>query len=104
MMNVINLLILTMIIVYVIDLSGFIQDGVEPMLAKLFHQRQVRLKKPWSCSRCMTLWIGLLYVLIFCHITIPIIGYVFLLSFLTPVFNNMLITIYEWLLKLTNNE
>jgi hypothetical protein len=52
----------------------------------------------------MTLWIGLLYVLIFCHITIPIIGYVFLLSFLTPVFNNMLITIYEWLLKLTNNE
>lgn len=104
MMNVINLLIISLIIVYVIDLSGFIQDGVEPLLARIFHVHQVRLKKPWSCSKCMTLWIGLLYVMIFCHITIPIIGYVFFLSFMTPVLNNTLIAIYEWLLKLTNNE
>ena len=103
MIHVINLLVIAFVVVYVIDLSGFIQDGIEPMLAKFFHVHQVRLKKPWSCSRCMTLWIGLLYILITGHFTILAAGFVFMLSYAAPVINNLEIAILDWLTKLTSS-
>lgn len=98
----INLLIIQLIIVFVIDLSGFIEDGIEPLLGKIFKNPKVKLKKPWSCSLCMTTWIGLLYLLITGHFTIPMIGYVLLLAYLTPIANNLLIMIKEALTKITN--
>lgn len=97
----INLLILQLIIVFIIDLSGFIEDGIEPMLAKFLKQRKVKLKKPFCCSLCMTTWIGLIYILIKGCFTIPMIGYVLLLAFLTPIANNLLIMVREALIKIT---
>lgn len=41
-----DLLLVTLIIVYIIDISGAIEDLVEPALAKIFHKSKVRLKKP----------------------------------------------------------
>ena len=97
-----NLLVIQLIIVFIIDLSGFIEDGIEPMLGKIFKKSKVRLKKPWSCSLCLTTWIGLIYILIKGCFTIPMIGYVFLLAFLTPIANNLLIMVREALIKITN--
>lgn len=96
-----NLFILQLIIVFIIDLSGVIEDGIEPMLAKFFKQRKVKLKKPFCCSLCMTTWIGLIYILIKGCFTIPMIGYVLLLAFLTPIANNLLIMVREALIKIT---
>lgn len=104
MIHAINLIVITFVVVYVIDLSGFIQDGIEPLLAHIFKVHKVRLKKPWSCSRCMTLWIGLLYILITGHFTILSMGFVFMLSYITPFINNIEIAALEWLLNLTNRE
>lgn len=98
----IDLLLVTLIIVYIIDISGAIEDLVEPLLAKLFHKSKVRLKKPWSCSKCMTFWIGLIYLLITMSFTIPYIFYVCMLSMLTPFFNNVLTLLLEALIKLTD--
>lgn len=98
----IDLLLVTLIIVYIIDISGAIEDLVEPLLAKLFHKSKVRLKKPWSCSKCMTFWIGLIYLLITMNFTIPYIFYVCMLSMLTPFFNNVLTLLLEALIKLTD--
>ena len=98
----IDLLLVTLIIVYIIDISGAIEDLVEPLLAKLFHKSKVRLKKPWSCSKCMTFWIGLIYLLINMNFTIPYIFYVCMLSMLTPFFNNVLTLLLEALIKLTD--
>lgn len=97
-----DLLLITLIIVYIIDISGAIEDLVEPALAKIFHKSKVRLKKPWSCSRCMTFWLGLIYLLITWNITIPYIFYVCMLSMLTPFFNNVLCLLLEALNKLTD--
>lgn len=102
MIHVINLIVITFVIVYVIDISGFIQDGIEPMLARFFHVHQVRLKKPWNCSRCQTLWIGLLYILLTGHLTILSAGFVFMLSYATPIFNNLEIAMLDLMIKLTN--
>lgn len=96
-----NLILIQLIIVFIIDLSGFIEDGIEPMLAKLFHKPKVRLKKPWSCSLCLTTWIGLIYILIKGCFTIPMIGYVLLLAYLTPIAYNLLIMVKEALIKIT---
>lgn len=101
-MILIDLLLVTLIIVYIIDISGAIEDLVEPLLGKIFHKSKVKLKKPWSCSRCMTFWIGLLYLLITWNITIPYIFYVCMLSMLTPFFNNVMALLLEALNKLTD--
>ena len=98
----INLLIIQLIIVFVIDISGFIDEGIEPALAKILKQKKVKLKKPFSCSLCMTTWIGLIYILIYGSFTIPMIGYVFLLAYLTPIAYNFLLMVMEALTKITN--
>ena len=102
MIHVINLIVMAFVIVYVIDISGFIQDGIEPMLARLFHVHKVRLKKPFSCSRCVTLWIGLIYILAAGHFTILAAGFVFMLSYATPIINNLEIAMLDLMIKLTN--
>lgn len=104
MIHTINLLVIAFVVVYVIDLSGFIQDGIEPLLNNIFHTHNAKLKKPWSCSRCMTLWIGLLYLLIVGKFTILAMGFVFALSYITPFINNVEIAALDWLLNLTSGQ
>lgn len=99
-MTMINLLIISLMIVYVLDLSGFVEDGIQPFFRK-------RLggpikTKPFLCSLCMTHHIGLIYILIVGKFSIAMWGYVCLLSFLTPVFNNILILLKEFLIKITS--
>lgn len=102
MIHAINLIVIMFVVVYVIDLSGFIQDGIEPLLNKIFHTHNAKLKKPWSCSRCMTLWTTLLYIIITGHFTILSIGFCFMLSYITPFINNIEIAVLDWLINLTN--
>lgn len=103
-MILINLLIIQFIIVFIADISGFIDDGIEPMLGRIFKMKYFKLKnKPFKCSLCLCTWIGLIYILITGNFTIPMIGYVLLLAFLTPVAYNLLIGLKEFLIKITNN-
>ena len=96
-----NLLIITLMIVYVLDISGFVDDGIQPFFRKHF-KGQLKTK-PFLCSLCMSHWIGLLYIIITGTFSIPMWGYVCLLSLLTPVFYNLLIGLREFLLKITSN-
>lgn len=101
-MILINLLLIQTILVFIVDLSGFIQDGIEPMLARWFKRPQVKLKKPWACSLCLTTWIGLIYIFIQGCFTIPMIAYVLLLAYLTPVTYIILIDVKEALITIIN--
>lgn len=56
-----NLLMLTTVICFVIDVSGIV-DSLESMLSR-WRGKPCRLIKPFSCSMCMSFWIGLIYVL-----------------------------------------
>lgn len=94
----INLLVLCLIIVFIIDLSGF---SIKKPLAKLFtgvSTDNYRLK-PFDCSLCTTFWVGLIYILLIGEFTILGIGYVCLLAFLTPVFYTLMNTVKDLLLK-----
>lgn len=58
----INLLYITLIVVFITDISGVI-DHIKSALSKWLKCRVPSLK-PFDCSLCMTWWVCLLYVLI----------------------------------------
>lgn len=55
-----NLLWITIIAVFIIDISGFI-DFVKEKLARWLGVRSVSIK-PFDCSLCSTWWAGLIYI------------------------------------------
>ena len=95
---ILNLFILTCIIVFIIDLSGIITE-MENILSKWL-KAKILIPKPFSCSLCLTWWIGLLYLLVYGKFTIICIGYVALLSLLTTTIYNGLLMIRDLLNKI----
>lgn len=92
-----ELILIHMMLVYVLDISGFVDDGIQPFFRK--HLGGNLKTKPWLCSRCLSLWIGLIYIAINGCFTIPWIAFCMLLSFIAPITKNALITVYEATLK-----
>lgn len=87
----INILMLTFICVYIIDLSGVI-DELEDIIGKWL-KCKIKIPKPFSCSLCFSWWLGLLYIIIMGKFTILNIAFVAFLSFLTPNIYNILIAL-----------
>lgn len=108
----INLFLITLIVVYIVDLSGFI-DSVKQFIWRHFikvGRWQNVSFKPFSCSLCLSWWVGLIYIFVTNQFTIPMIAYVAALSFLTGVIGDALIwvkdiitTIINFLYKLVKN-
>lgn len=97
-MIIINLLIITIIICFIVDLSGFIQE-MEGILSKWL-KFKVHIPKPFSCSLCLSFWCNLIYLLISHHFTLPYIVFVALASFLSKNISGFLLWIRELLVKI----
>jgi hypothetical protein len=91
----IDLFLITLIIVFIIDISGFI-DEMETILSKWL-KGKARVPKPFSCSLCMTWWTGLIYLLIIGEFTLLWIATVALFALLSGVLATLLICIRETL-------
>lgn len=96
----IELLIITALIVFIIDLSGFVNE-MERIIGRWL-KCTVRIPKPFSCSLCSSWWAGLIYLIIVGRFTILWIGYVALLAFLTPVIYNILQFLRDGLNRIIN--
>lgn len=101
-----NLFLLTCIIVFIIDISGFVDEIVKRIYDKYikvgdYHTLLPKLK-PFTCSLCSTFWIGLIYLLITSQFNILMIGYVCLLAFLTPIIGDIFILVKDALNKIIN--
>lgn len=108
-----NLLILALMIVFVIDLSGFFKT-----IGKHFYRWVFNNKKEmpedfdwdyvfigfhiFKCSLCATFWAGVIYLLATSTFTILNLGYVALLAFLTPVLKDAVVLIKEILITVEN--
>lgn len=105
-MNLINLLLIACMVVFVIDLSGFVDEMVKRLhnkYVKIGDYRDLKPKlKPLTCSLCGTFWLCTLYLLITHSFTIPYMAFVCLLAFLTPVIGDTLILIKDALTTLLN--
>lgn len=102
----INLFILTCIIVFVVDLSGFVDEMVKRLYYKYikvgdYHTLIPKLK-PLTCSLCLTFWVGLIYLLITSQFSILMLGYVCLLAFLSPIIGDILVLLKDVINKIIN--
>ena len=100
-MILINLLLITTILVFIIDLSGFTQS-VQTFLKKWLKTNKDIVIKPFMCSLCMTFWVGIIYALIMHSLTIPILAYIALLAFMTPVIKDILKLIQDFIIAVIN--
>jgi hypothetical protein len=57
---ILDLFLITIIICFIIDISGII-ESIEWWLSKWL-KVPCKIPKPFSCSLCMTFWIGLIYI------------------------------------------
>lgn len=99
-MEMIELLIIQLFVVFVIDLSGIIEE-MEKIIAKWLKVTKVHIPKPFSCSLCTTFWLSIIYILCTGHFTIPYIGFCALMAYLTPAAYNILIALKDILIWLT---
>lgn len=101
----INLILLQLIIVFIIDISGFV-DTMKSKLAQLltggkFKSPDFRIR-PFDCSLCATFWTGILYLLITHQFTIPLIAFVCLLAATTTITKDVYFTITDVIIKILN--
>ena len=68
-MVLLNIFIINLLVVFVVDLSGFIPE-LESVLSKSLRFK-VRIPKPFSCSLCLTWWTALLYLVLSYNLTLP---------------------------------
>lgn len=99
-MTIIDLTLVALITIYIVDLSGF----TDTWLAFLSHYKgkKVTSLKPFSCSLCMVWWVCLLYALCTGSLSLPIIAFIALLSFLSVPLGHLLVFLREAFIKLTD--
>lgn len=99
-----DLLLLACIIVFIIDLSGFIPEISERIWKILYKNVKYVdwiIPKPFSCSLCMFFWIGIIY-LIFTGLSLYMVAYVALLAYLTPVIKDILLYVRDLQIYIIN--
>ena len=94
-----SLLLLSCVVVYVVDLSGWTQTwlGWLSRFTTRHGYPPVKELRPFSCSLCMTWWICLLYAYLRNSFTLPVVAYIAGLSFLSITLRELFIFIRETL-------
>ena len=92
-----DILFLTIVVVFVVDLSGFTESWLRAFSRWLGHT--VTQLKPFSCSLCMTWWAGIVYLVATGRFCLQLLSYVAGMAFLSFPIGEILIFIKETLLK-----
>lgn len=98
-----DILLIAVIIVVIIDISGFIdslKSGLKKVLTKGRMSDPYYSLKPFDCSFCMTFWTGLIWLLVIHNVTLWMLAYLLLICVMTPVIKDVIILIRETMLKI----
>ena len=100
----IKLLLITLIIVFIVDISGAIEHLVYPLVKRLLKiPKTSRIEIPLiSCSLCMTFWSGLIYIVCMGEFTLLNIFFVCVCAFLTTHIKDLFILIRDILTIIQN--
>ena len=100
----INLIIISAVVCFIIDISG-IMDHLKHFLWKKYIKvgdyHNISLK-PLDCSLCMVWWCSLIYIVATGHFTIPYIGFCALLSLISSNISDLERWIKDLLIWITN--
>lgn len=111
-MEMLYLFLIALMIVYVTDITGFPQSMLQvvwqyaypkvPMPEDLSWEKVRPLLKILECSRCQTWWVTLIVSLCCGWLTLPIAAYCLMLSYLTPLFKDLMVLVLDYLCKLVD--
>lgn len=98
-MIVLSLFLISFIMVFIIDYSGFITE-LENILTIITKSTfKIHIPKPFSCSLCMTFWLGLIYLILCSMFTLTNIVWVCVFSALTIVLSQFMVLIRDLILN-----
>ena len=104
--TILDLLFLTIIVCYIEDCSGFIQSVKRQFLRKVMKMNNPDASMlkipPFDCSRCMSFYTNLIYLLIVGKFTLPYIALVSFLSLISSNISGLLLTIKDYLSTFEN--
>ena len=92
-MSYIDLFEITVIVVIIVDISGFI-DSIKSFVGKVLGINNVKLK-PLDCSFCLNFWLSLAYLLITNELTITAVMVTLLLSTMTTIIKDAIYLIRD---------
>lgn len=95
------MLLLSVVVVYVVDISGFTESWRDG-LARLLKVRTLRPLHPFDCGQCMTWWSTLILCICEGELSLPTIAVCALLSLLSNPIGQLLIFMRESLNQLIN--
>lgn len=102
-MTLLNLLIINLVVILIIDLSGFV-PSFKQLLSRLFTKGKIDTSdysiKPFDCSYCMTFWSLLAYLLINGEFTFGTLLAVILITHFTDVTRQVMLLLKDLLIKL----
>lgn len=99
-MTYLDLFLLTLVVVFVVDLSGIVQS-TERALSRWSGLR-VHLGKPWACSLCMTWWAGIVYLLAVRAFDLPHLAAVAGFAFLAGTLGDLARAIRDIIIRIIN--
>ena len=99
-MNYIDLFEITVIVVIIVDISGFI-DSIKAFVGKVLGINNVNLK-PLDCSFCLNFWVSLIYLLITNQLSITAVMVTLLLSTMTPIIKDAIYLVRDLIGKIIN--
>lgn len=94
---ILQLFIIQLIVCFIVDYSGFIENGIKSLIRKLLKQPKhtpINLK-PIDCSLCTGFWSGLIYICILDQFTFLNLLTVVLFSYLSKHITGILFYIDE---------
>ena len=106
----IDLLLIALMIVFVTDLTGFPRSMLEvlwryayknvPMPYDLTWEKIHPLLKVFECSTCQVWWVTLIVTICCGWWSVPMMAYGMLLSYLVPVFRDVLTVVRDFFIQL----
>lgn len=101
MKAMIDILLLAIVVIYIVDVSGF-TDAWRDALAKFLKVSALKPLRPFDCGKCMTWWTCLIYAICTGNFTIPVIAFIALLSLLSVPIGNLLYLLQDVFVALVN--
>lgn len=100
-----DLIMLTTIIVYILDISG-VSNDIKSFISKILTKGKIQTVdyelKPWLCSKCMSFWCGLVYLLVCDKFCLSSVCLVCMCSYMTMPIKDFLLLIKDLFTKVIN--
>ena len=109
-----DIFLITIIVCFIVDVSGFINDGVKPFVAWLINRKStvkvkpenINIGKPFSCSLCLTFWLSIIYIIVTNQFSLMNLVFICLLALLSSNISEAMMQIKDfiaWLQMKINN-